>query len=73
MNGAPINTWREMRQVLAPLKVGDTVRVEVERPAGRWSTTVHAAGFDEPGVRIELLPDATPRQRALRERWMAGR
>jgi predicted metalloprotease with PDZ domain len=73
MNGAPVNTWREMRQVLAPLKVGDTVRVEVERPSGRWSTTVRAAGFDEPSVRIEMLPDATPPQRALRERWMAGR
>ncbi len=73
MNGAPVNTWREMRQVLAPLRVGDTVRVEVERPTGRWSTTVRAAGFDVPSVRIEMLRDATPQQRALRERWMAGR
>ena len=68
-----VATWAAMRRVLGGLRVGDSVVVELARPAGPLRTTVRVTGFDTPTVRIEMLPDATARQRALRERWMAGR
>jgi predicted metalloprotease with PDZ domain len=72
INGAPVATWPEFRSVLSRLRVGDTVRVEVARPAGLWRTTVALTGYDRPVVRVEQIPEATERQRALRARWMAG-
>ena len=73
MNGAEVTTWPEMRSVLAGLRIGDTVTVDVSRPTGPFRATVRAAGFDEPSVQVDTLPDATARQRAVRERWLAGR
>ena len=57
MNGTAVNTWSELRGRLAALRMGDTVRVEVERPApaGRFVANVVVAGFDRPTVRIERI------------------
>jgi predicted metalloprotease with PDZ domain len=72
LNGAPVATAPALRGLLANLHVGDTVRVEVARPTGPWRTTVVVTGYDRPAVRLEELPAATDRQRALRARWLAG-
>ena len=57
MDGTPVNTWPELRAQLLRLRIGDTTRVEVERPtpAGRYVATVVVAGFERPTVRIERI------------------
>jgi predicted metalloprotease with PDZ domain len=72
VNGTPIATWPELRSAVLSARIGDTVRVEVRRPTGLWSTNVVMAGYDRPVVRIEEIPETTQRQRSLRERWIAG-
>ena len=53
LDGASVNTWVELRGRLQRLQMGDTVRVEVQRPSGPYSATVVVAGFQRPYVRIE--------------------
>ncbi|HXO86166.1 MAG TPA: PDZ domain-containing protein, partial [Gemmatimonadales bacterium] len=56
MDGSPVNTWPELRGRLQRLRMGDTVRVEVQRPSGPYTATVVIAGFQRPYVRIEGAP-----------------
>jgi len=72
MNGVPIATWMEMRGVLSRLAVGDTLRVDVVRATGPFSTVVQVGGYDEPSVRLEDVSPATGKQRALRTDWLRG-
>jgi len=67
MNGVAVATWPELRAKLQGLHLGDTVRVEVQRPSGPFEAAVIVAGFDRPTVRIERLPNATVAQRRLAE------
>jgi len=69
VNGAAVATWAELRGALSGVRVGDTVRVEVSRPTGAWRTDVVMSGYDRSVARIEEIPDAMERQRALRDRW----
>ena len=55
---------------LVRLQMGDTVRLEVRRPTGPFGATIVMAGFDRPVVRIDEVPGATERQRALRNQWL---
>ena len=66
LNGAPVRTWAELRAKLQALRLGDTVRVQVQR-AAPFEVTVVVAGFERPTVRIERLPNATVAQRRLAE------
>jgi len=72
VNGAPLADMAAFRTLFGGLRIGDTVRIEVMRASGPFRTTVVATGFDRPTVRLEELPQATERQRALRARWLAG-
>lgn len=66
INGAPIRTWSELRAKLQGLRLGDTVRVQVQRSAPPpFEARVVVAGFERPTVRIERLPNATVAQRRL--------
>jgi len=67
LNGVAVATWPELRAKLQALRLGDTVRVQVQRPSGPFETTVIVAGFERPTVRIERLPNATVAQRRLAE------
>src|SRR6267142_2901881 len=67
LNGAAVKTWLELRGKLQALRLGDTVRVEVIRPAGLYVAAVVVAGFERPTVRLERLPNATVAQRRLAE------
>jgi len=71
INGAPVRTWSELRAKLQALRLGDTVRVEVMRPAGPFVATVVVAGFERPTVRIESVSVATDAQRRLRNAWLS--
>ena len=72
INGAPVTTWPEMRRILLGVAIGDTVRVQVRRPAGPFTAVVIGTGLTEPIVRIEAIPTATDRQKRMRERWQSG-
>ena len=72
MNGAAIRNWPELRALLRTQKVGDTVAVVVSRPAGQFITRVNLTGYDVPLVTLTPSPGATPKQRAIRERWLSG-
>jgi predicted metalloprotease with PDZ domain len=58
MDGTPVTTWPDLRARLQRLRMGDTVRVEVQRTTGRYATSVIVAGFERPSVRIEGSPNA---------------
>jgi predicted metalloprotease with PDZ domain len=73
MDGAPVTTWADMRARLQRLRMGDTVRVEVQRPGGPFVATVVVAGFERPVVRIEPTAGATAAQRGLAAAWLARR
>jgi predicted metalloprotease with PDZ domain len=72
VNGVAYATWREYRAMLTRVRIGDTLRYEVARDSGPFRTTVVVTGFDRPEVRIEEMPGATERQRAIRARWASG-
>ena len=72
INGATIRDWPDFRTVVRAAKLGDTLRVTIARPSGNVTKSVVLTGFDRPVVRVEPLPDASPRQRALRDRWLAA-
>ena len=61
INGARVTTWPELRGVLQRLRLGDTVRVAVQRPSGPFGATVVIAGFERPSARIEGSPNALGR------------
>jgi predicted metalloprotease with PDZ domain len=67
INGAPLRTWSELRAKVQALRLGDTVRVQVQRPSAPFEATVIVGGFERPTVRIERLPNATVAQRRLAE------
>ena len=67
LNGMPVRTWSELRAKLQAVRLGDTVRVQVQRPSGPFEATVIVAGFERPTVRIERLPIATVARRRLAE------
>jgi predicted metalloprotease with PDZ domain len=66
MNDTPVTTWPDLRARLQHLRLGDSVRIEVQRPAGRFATAVTVSGFDRPSVRIEGTPNAIGRA------WIKG-
>lgn len=72
VNDAPVATVADFRAILGRIRLGDTLRIAVRRPTGRFRTTVIAAAYDRPTVRIEELPQATERQRAIRAAWLTG-
>src|ERR1043165_9752666 len=72
MNGAPITSTADYRALFGRLRIGDTVRVEVARPAGPFKATVVMTPRDRSFARVGEMPEATERQRALRANWLAG-
>ena len=72
VNGAPLADMAAFRTLFAGLRIGDTVRIEVTRATGPFRTTIVVTGYDRPMVRLEEIPQATERQRALRARWLTG-
>ena len=69
MDGTPVTTWPELRARLQRLRMGDSVRIDVQRPPpeGRFSTTVVVSGFERPTVRIEGTPNN------IGQAWVNGR
>jgi predicted metalloprotease with PDZ domain len=71
INAQPVRTWPDVRRIITSARVGDTLRFEVLRPAGRFRTNVVMSGYLRPVVRITPSADATARQRAVLAGWLA--
>ncbi|PYP19522.1 MAG: hypothetical protein DMD54_02480 [Gemmatimonadetes bacterium] len=67
MDGTPVTTWSDLRARLQRLRLGDTVRVQVQRSDGPFTATVVVTGFERPSVRIEGTLNA------LGQAWAGGR
>lgn len=73
LNGASVSTASELRSAVSRLHVGDSLSIEVQRPADRFRATVPVTGYERPEVRLESLAAQTDRQRKLRSQWAAGK
>lgn len=75
VNGAPMRSWPDFRGAVSRLQVGDSVRIELAGANGAPARTVRFAmtGFERTVVRLRPRADATLAQRAVGERWVAGR
>jgi predicted metalloprotease with PDZ domain len=73
VNGAPTRSWPDFRTAIRGVRIGQRVRVEVNRPTGRYTATVVVAGFDRPVVHLEEMPGAREKARGLRAAWLAAR
>lgn len=71
-NGVGVNSPSQLRTLIGPLRIGDTVHVAVQREAGKFDATITVAGYDRPTVRLTPRADATDAQRALLTRWLAA-
>lgn len=69
----PMANWRDLRGVMSTARLGDTLRVEVLRPAGPFRTSMVVTGYQRPTVRLEPRADATPAQRDVLAAWLAER
>ena len=73
INGAPIASWPELRNIHIRSAIGDTLHFTVERPTGRFETRVVVSGYSDPVVRITPIAGVTPDIGRLREAWLAAR
>jgi len=71
-NGRAVATQQDFRTFMRGLRIGDTARFEIARPSGRKSIAVVVAGYDQVIARIAPDPNATEKQRRIREAWMSG-
>lgn len=58
IDGVAVDSSQALRTKLQSVRMGDTVRVAVERPDGPFTATVVVTGFDRPTVRLEGAPNA---------------
>lgn len=72
INGRPVVSAIEFRQLRNGMKIGDTLRVEVQRFGGTLERTVVITGYDRPVVKVEKAPNAIARARRILEAWERG-
>jgi len=73
LNGKTFATSTEVRDWLSTLKLGDTVRVDVTRATGTFSTDVVLSSYQRPVAEVLDLPGADRVTRLLKEGWKASR
>ena len=72
VNDTPVITQRDFFSMMRNKKIGDTVSIEVKRPAGIYKANVIVSGYKTAIVKIEKLTTATDAQQTLRKQWLAG-
>jgi predicted metalloprotease with PDZ domain len=72
VNGTIIGGARDLRQLIRDVKVGDTVKMEVEKPNGHSKVTVVIAGYLQPEVHISRLRASTEKETRLFNQWMSN-
>ena len=73
LDGAPVTSPAQFRQMLAALEVGQHVKVAYARGGKRAVADVMMDVYVLPKVTLVDLPAATPQQLELRRQWLAGR
>ena len=73
INGAPDHQSTDFRAAVREFKVGDTIRVEVERAGRRFSVVTVAVPLVRPVVSLEEILGASAKAKALRTAWSAGK
>jgi S1-C subfamily serine protease len=71
-NGAQVNSVAAFRRMLDPLRVGDTIRLEIMHAGSLRETTVTIGAQQIPVVQIRELPEVTARQREGFVQWSKG-
>lgn len=69
INGVAVHTWPELRAKLVRLRMGDRVRVAVERPSGPFSAEVRVTGYEQPVAVIDSVATAPEKARRLLREW----
>jgi len=69
VNGTPIKTTNDFRQVIRSLKIGDSIALEVERPSGIIKINVLIKGYQQPEVKIQHLSALSQKQKNLFTQW----
>jgi predicted metalloprotease with PDZ domain len=72
VNGAPMSSMTSFRTLIRSLRNGETIRFQVQRPTGPFSTSVVVSGYQRPSVTLEQISGATARQLRMRNRWLAA-
>ena len=72
VNGGTVTDPQSFRAALGTPKIGDVVRVTVERDGREVTVPVTVTGYEGLEVRLEELASVTPAMRRLRRLWMAG-
>ena len=70
MNKSVIKTLNDFRQIIRTIQLGDTVLIEIQRPAGIKLVKVIVSGYRQVVVRIEEIKEPTERQRNMRTAWI---
>ena len=72
VNGNVINNPSDFRTVQRNAKIGDTISIVVEGPAGTKGINVPITGYQQPVVHITRLQNITEKQKRLFEQWSNG-
>lgn len=72
VNGKPVESHRGVSQVIRSAKIGDTVTMEVQRPAGVYKTNVLVTGYKQPVVHVTELKSRTGKQIKIYRQWLSG-
>jgi len=73
INGVEVRTWQEFRAQLVRLRMGDSVRVVVERPSGPFTAELRVTGYEQPVVAIDTLTNAPQKAKQLLTGWSVSR
>jgi predicted metalloprotease with PDZ domain len=69
VNGTVVVAPRDFRQLIRGVKIGDTVTMEVQQPAGKVRVNVMITGYQYPDVHIFPLVGATEKEKHLLSEW----
>jgi predicted metalloprotease with PDZ domain len=73
VNAEPVKTPSTLNQLVRSAKPGDTMVMEVQRPAGLSKINVLVAGYKQPVVHISELNNANAKQKKLFKQWLPGK
>jgi predicted metalloprotease with PDZ domain len=72
VNGRSVRTPGDLNQLVRAAKTGDTIALEVKRPAGLSKINVFVSGYKEPVVHITEKNASAEKQKNLYEQWQQG-
>jgi predicted metalloprotease with PDZ domain len=70
INGTPVVSVRDFRQLIGAAKVGDKYVVEVKQATGELKVHVLVTGYQQPEVRIVPVEAASEKQKRLFTQWI---